>query len=103
VAIWAWITMGIFRLRVMPHPSGKIELLETGPYRWIRHPMYSGLGIASLGLLLTDPNPWRIACLVSLLIVLERKSRYEERLLLAHFAEYSQYRTRTWRFLPGIY
>jgi protein-S-isoprenylcysteine O-methyltransferase Ste14 len=103
VAVWAWITMGIFRLRVMPHPSGKVALLETGPYRWIRHPMYSGLAIASFGLVLTNPSPWRIICLLSLCVVLEWKSRYEERLLLAHFLDYAQYRTRTWRFVPGIY
>ncbi len=103
IAIWAWITMGLFRLRVMPDPSKHAVLLEHGPYRFIRHPMYSGLMIAAFGLVLTNPQPWRIITWLALVVVLIVKTRHEETLLIKHFATYKEYQSRTWRFLPWLY
>jgi protein-S-isoprenylcysteine O-methyltransferase Ste14 len=103
IAIWAWITMGLFRLRVIPNPSKHAVLLEHGPYRFIRHPMYSGLLIAALGLVLTNPAPWRIITWLALVIVLVIKTRHEEPLLLRHFDNYHEYQSRTWRFIPLVY
>ena len=103
IAVWAWLVMGLLRLRVMPHPAESAQLLRSGPYGLIRHPMYSGLLLASLGCLAWDFHWWRLALWCGLWAVLETKSRIEEVLLLQKFTEYGAYRQVTGRFLPFIY
>ncbi|MCA9186344.1 MAG: isoprenylcysteine carboxylmethyltransferase family protein [Pirellulaceae bacterium] len=100
-AIWGWITMGIFRIRVMPQLRSNATLLTTGPYAWVRHPMYTGLLLFLLGLLVVDWRIWRIAAWGVLIAVLLAKLRIEERELAARFGErYASYRRNTGRLLP---
>ena len=102
LAIWAWAVMGWRRLRIMPHPAESAQLLCSGPYRFIRHPMYAGLLVAAAGCVLWDFEFLRLSMWLALVAVLETKSQIEERLLDEKFSGYSAYRQRTWRFLPGI-
>lgn len=102
-AIWAWATMGWRRLRVMPHPDPQGALLQHGPYRWTRHPMYGGLLLASLGCWVAEPSWPRGGLWLCLAGVLLTKLQLEERLLAAHFADYPAYRRRTWSLFPGLW
>jgi len=103
VAVWAWLSMGLRRIRVMPQPGDDRRLVASGPYAKIRHPMYSGLALFSAGLVVADPRPWRIGLWVGLAAVLIAKGRIEERLLNRHLPAYADYRRRTWRFIPWLY
>lgn len=91
---------GNFNIRPTPKAGG--ALVEQGPYRWIRHPMYSAL------LLLGAGCAWFLASALAWLLwallagVLARKSSLEELLMLAVHPEYAQYRVRTRRFLPYL-
>jgi protein-S-isoprenylcysteine O-methyltransferase Ste14 len=92
---------GNFNIR--PELKSGAQLARSGIYRWIRHPMYGAVLLATLGLVLLDPRPWRFAAWLALLGVLLVKAQREEHYLLQRFADYQAYRRRTWRLLPGIF
>ena len=100
--LWALLVMGR-HLRVLPEPTATAPLVRSGPYRWIRHPMYSAGMLAALGWLLCDFSWPRLACWLALLPVLVIKALCEERLLAAKFADYAAYRAATWRFIPWVW
>ena len=103
VGLWALSANrpGNFNIRPDPRPDG--QLVQHGPYRWIRHPMYTSIGLWSLGCgwALGTAAGW--AAVVALAVVLLAKARLEERGMAAAHAGYADYRRRTWRFIPGLF
>ncbi len=78
------------------------KLVTNGPYRWVRHPMYSALFLMGLGYLLLSAN-WMIGGLMIASVVLLVWARLggEEALLIETFGEqYREYMQRTGRFTP---
>ncbi len=102
LGLWAMVVMGR-HLRIMPEPAADAKLLRRGPYRWVRHPMYSAVVLAAAGWLLCDFSWARLACLAALLPVLVFKSAREERLLGEKFPDYADYRATTRRFVPWVW
>jgi protein-S-isoprenylcysteine O-methyltransferase len=81
------------------------ELIQTGPYRYIRHPSYLGILILSLGLGIAMAN-WisLILCIVLPTIGLMQRIRFEEKELEQHFGkQYQDFRKNTWRIIPFIF
>lgn len=78
-------------------------LVTTGPYRWIRHPMYSSLLLFMLGIALYRHAWPNYVGWVLLVLAIFGKMQREERYLHTHFDDYSDYVKRTHRLLPGIY
>jgi protein-S-isoprenylcysteine O-methyltransferase Ste14 len=79
------------------------ELIEAGPYRHVRHPIYSGLLLAFLGTALMI-GEWR-ALLALAIIALSfwRKLRLEERWLGEYFGDaYADYMRRVKALVPGL-
>lgn len=101
--IWAVITMRPSRIRIHPEIAENAELVTTGAYRWVRHPMYASLVAASIGFVVSDPQPWRVVAGVALLVVLIAKARREEAGLKERFPNYADYQNRSWAFFPGIW
>jgi protein-S-isoprenylcysteine O-methyltransferase Ste14 len=79
------------------------EIIATGPYRMIRHPIYTGLLAAILGTAVAR-GEWRGVLAFALsFAALWRKLRLEEHWLGEAFGErYADYRRRTWALLPYI-
>lgn len=80
------------------------ELVTGGPYRWIRHPIYSAF-ILILGSLLLISANWLVGLCWLGMVVLEVSSRvrYEESLMLAAFGDqYREYMNHTGRLLPRM-
>ena len=80
-------------------------VVRSGPYRFIRHPSYTGLLLAFLGLGMYFAN-WLSIFVLMLPITLAVTNRVvkEERTLLAAFgADYAAYCARTRRFIPGLF
>ena len=81
------------------------ELVQSGPYRWVRHPIYASM----LGLLLTTAAaltwwPMFIAGLVAFLAGTELRVRAEDRLLAERFHDvFLAYRSRTRAYLPFVH
>ena len=79
-------------------------LVTYGPYRWVRHPMYTTLYMHGLATLLLTRN-WLIggAYLLSLTAIILLRLKNEEALMLETFGEdYRAYMEHTGRFLPGF-
>jgi hypothetical protein len=101
LAVWARVYLGRNwgdPLTVKENP----ELVTSGPYAYIRNPVYTGVLLAMLGSTLVDwwwavPLAWSVAYFVY-------ASRGEEQLMLREFPDtYPAYKARTWRLIPYIH
>jgi protein-S-isoprenylcysteine O-methyltransferase Ste14 len=90
-------------LTPFPRPRQEGKLVESGIYRFIRHPIYVGLVVAALGAAVGRPSTVGLVLTVVLAIYLDLKARREEFLLSTRFPAYAAYRQRTRRFIPGLY
>lgn len=88
---------------VMPTPKLHGHLVTSGPYRWIRHPMYTAVMFMALACAVTAGSllAWLVAAALG--VVLGLKSSLEERWMIAQHPAYEAYRTRTDRFFPGLF
>lgn len=79
-------------------------LLTTGIYRFIRHPSYLGLLLTMFGWGLAFRSGVGLLLAAMLVPPLVARMNSEEALLKSEFgAEYEQYRSRTFRLIPGLY
>jgi protein-S-isoprenylcysteine O-methyltransferase Ste14 len=81
------------------------RLIDTGPYRFVRHPSYTGALMAFLGLALCLANRASLVILlVPVFLVFLRRMHVEERALLQAFGDqYRDYMRRTKRLIPAVY
>lgn len=87
---------------VLPEPTSDGELITSGIYRTIRHPMYLAVLLCGLAACVAYESAWKWSFLALLAAVLAIKIRREERLLLARFADYAAYRQRTKAIIPYL-
>ncbi len=90
-------------LTPFPRPGDTAELVETGPYAVVRHPIYSGgmLFFAGVSLAL---SPAALVGTGVLALVWALKAQVEERFLRAENPAYADYSTRTrYRLVPFVY
>lgn len=101
----AWVHSALNR-----HFSGRLEiredhaLVKAGPYRWVRHPMYTTVVIMFFAIFLMTAN-WFIGLgglLMVLIVVIARTPREEAMLLKAFGDEYQTYMQQTPRYLPRL-
>lgn len=79
------------------------NVVQTGPYRWIKHPLYFAEEIAVLGVVLRNPTPLTAALLVLHIAVQICRIHYEEDLLRRNCPEYSSYEASRWRLIPYVW
>lgn len=80
-------------------------LVDSGPYRWVRHPNYAGLLLVAIGtaMMVWSPSAALVSVVVWLPLALMRIRR-EERALRAHLgAAWGEYSRGRWCLLPGVY
>lgn len=102
IGAWALVTMGRRNLNISPVVRESAKLVERGPYRLVRHPMYSALLLFSLSYVVAEISTSSVLLWFGLLLVLVVKSLYEESLLTRRFPDYVEYKKRTWRFIPYV-
>jgi len=93
--------LGNFNIR--PELKDGCALVTTGPYRWVRHPMYTSVLLMTLGMAVSTPNYLEISSFVLLVMVLALKAVREERLWCVENAAYRDYMKKTKRFIPLLY
>ncbi|NUQ24499.1 MAG: isoprenylcysteine carboxylmethyltransferase family protein [Saprospiraceae bacterium] len=89
-------------LSPFPTPISNGKLIRSGVYKYVRHPIYSGILWASLGFALYSENTFRFIVFLSLLVLFILKARYEESLLQARYPDYADYQKTSGMFLPWI-
>jgi protein-S-isoprenylcysteine O-methyltransferase Ste14 len=102
LAIWARLYLGGNWSGTVTLKEGH-ELIQRGPYRWIRHPIYTGFDLAFFGTALAI-GQWRgLAAFVVIAIAHTMKARKEEAWLAREFgAAFEEHRRRTGMFLPRL-
>ncbi|MCE1163707.1 MAG: isoprenylcysteine carboxylmethyltransferase family protein [Thiomonas sp.] len=88
---------------IVPEPRQGAHLVTTGPYRWVRHPMYVALLLFMAGVAAAAHSPVQWALWLALCVVLNFKAAMEERLLSGVWPEYAGYQRVTRRFIPGVW
>jgi protein-S-isoprenylcysteine O-methyltransferase Ste14 len=102
LCVWGVRALGP-AMTAMPEPRAQAPVATRGPYRAVRHPVYSGVLLVCVGVSLAR-STWLGLVLTAVLATLfDVKARYEERLLRRDpdYAAYAE-RTRS-RFVPGVY
>ena len=89
-------------VQIAPEPKHGAQLVESGVYKYLRHPIYSGIIFGVIGLFLRQPTIWLAGAAAMVIIFLFFKARLEEELLLAAYPGYAAYRAKTWGLLPGL-
>jgi len=90
-------------ITALPYPKEQATLIETGPYRLVRHPMYSGMVLAAFGWAFLSQGWLTIGYALLLLVFFDIKSRREEQWLKAKFTDYVPYQQRVRKLIPFIY
>jgi len=101
------LAFAIFRmgsnLNAIPYPKDEGRLIETGPYRLVRHPMYCGGILICLGWALLVHGRLTLGYDIIILVFFDIKSRREEEWLKDKFPGYSEYQKRVRKLIPFIY
>ena len=99
VGLWAASVLGA-GLTASPLPNGRVGLVSRGPYRWVRHPMYTAVMVFMAGVAVLSGS-WPVpSALVILVALFNVKARWEEARLAEAFPGYADYRAVTNRFMP---
>ncbi|MBO0787983.1 MAG: isoprenylcysteine carboxylmethyltransferase family protein [Actinobacteria bacterium] len=101
---WSIITLGrFFQYQIRVQPGHRV--VTAGPYRYVRHPSYTGVALALLGIALACGD---VLCLIPVAVFggtgLAVRIRAEERQLAdALGAEYRQFAAERKRLIPGLW
>jgi protein-S-isoprenylcysteine O-methyltransferase Ste14 len=79
------------------------SVVQTGPYRWIKHPLYLAEEIAIFGVVLKVLSPLTLTLFVLHIGVQVCRIYYEEDLLRRNCPEYASYEASRWRLIPYVW
>jgi protein-S-isoprenylcysteine O-methyltransferase Ste14 len=80
------------------------RVVDSGPYAWVRHPMYSGAIVFFVGAALLLGSWWGVAMSMLFVVLFAIRAGIEERTLTAGLPDYADYAARVrYRLLPGIW
>ena len=102
IAVTGTVNLGK-NLTPLPLPRENATLIMTGAYRFVRHPIYSGITFMAFGWGLWRQSWMTIGYALLLFAFFDIKLRLEERLLAERFQEYAEYRKRVRKLLPFVY
>lgn len=103
LGLWAIFSIKLKHLSIFPEPKDGSLLVTHGPYKWLRHPMYTAV-LLFFGPVAVYANSL-VAYLIVILLLLTLlvKLHYEERRLNSMFADYRQYQKRSKKLIPFVY
>jgi protein-S-isoprenylcysteine O-methyltransferase Ste14 len=80
------------------------RVIDSGPYAWVRHPMYSGAIVFFVGAALLLGSWWGVAMSLLFVVLFAIRAGIEERTLTAGLPDYADYAARVrYRLLPGLW
>lgn len=87
----------------LPTPNQNADLITSGLYKHIRHPIYTGVLLIAFGITIWHGHIVTLTASILLVGLLTYKSLYEEGLLRAQYPQYQEYMGSTGRFLPKFF
>jgi protein-S-isoprenylcysteine O-methyltransferase Ste14 len=103
-AIWARLALGTNWSGIVATTKQGHELIQTGPYAIVRHPIYAGMVLAAAGTALTIGTLASYAGLAALLVALMIRVSIEEKLMGQQFGETHQlYQRQTRKLVPFVW
>lgn len=87
---------------IVPTPNAEAQLVTSGVYAYIRHPLYTGVIVIALGACILHGHwsLWLVA--LALAAWMNAKASYEEALLRETYPQYATYMQTTGRFVPRL-
>ena len=102
LGLWALQHNRLGNFNIQPRIKHASQLVTSGIYKYIRHPMYSSVLLMMLGVWWSTPTGLEGLLFGLLVVVLWLKAQKEESLWLDHDETYKAYRQRTKFFIPFI-
>ena len=109
--MWIWLAAGTavaaaglaLRAAASGHVRKDRELTTTGPYRYVRHPLYAGSIVMAAGFAVAARSPWVVAAMALLFVAIYWPTMMsEEEYLRGHFPGYDEYARAVPRLIPGM-
>jgi len=98
------ITLALLQLNKnlspFPTPKESASLLQNGLFKYMRHPIYTGIILLFTGYSVSQNSVYKLLISVFLVLLFYLKSNYEEQRLEQKFPDYKQYKKKTGRFFP---
>ena len=98
-AVWALQVLG----RNVSVLAQARDVVDRGPYHWVRHPLYAGEIVSSLGVAVAMNSLAAVAIWLVLCGLQVYRALREEQVLLQALPAYQSYRSRTAALLPGVF
>ena len=99
--IWARLMFGTRSFHLVANPT-EGGLVTTGPYRYIRHPIYASVLYFAWAGILGNPTLMNIALGCGMIVGAWMRIIAEERLVVTKYPEYAEYGSRTKRVIPFL-
>ena len=99
---WGVIALGK-NLTAVPKPIEGGQLVTTGPYAFVRHPIYAGIILGTAGWGLLRSNLLGVVLALAALVFFDLKSRQEERWLTEAYEAYPAYQRKVKKLIPWVY
>lgn len=103
LGLWAIYSMGLRNVSVSPMVKQGAILIKNGPYKLIRHPMYTAIFLFVIPLVIIDPNAFRLIFGSLLFANMMVKLHFEEKLLSTSFDGYIEYKKHTYKIIPFLF
>jgi protein-S-isoprenylcysteine O-methyltransferase Ste14 len=108
VVFWAGVALAVAAglvlgraLTATPVPTERATLRTSGPYRWVRHPIYTGVLLIILAMAVRSGSLFGLSLGAATVVFFHVKASWEERRLTERFDGYAAYATVTPRFIPS--
>lgn len=103
LVLWVVWTNKIGNFDLTLKPGNKKRLVAKGPYKLVRHPLYTALLMLTLTLVIGYADTLRIFFWLVQLAATVLKIRTDEVLLSKYYGDFSLYRQRTYKLIPFIF
>lgn len=103
LGVWSVFAFRHTKINVFPYLRNGAGLVRKGPYRYVRHPMYTSVILFSLAYFIENPDWIFGSYLLGMILILVLKINFEEKQLALYFDNYESEFFKTYRIIPCIY